>query len=162
MAKPSTRCADNVLRVALIGYGNTLRGDDALGPLVVERLREQLPGPRYMICQQLGPEVAGLLAECDLAIFLDASVRGAPGEVHVEQLSPEQAAPVQHMTHHLTPVTLLAISKELYAHAPRTILVTAVGASFENYEGLSPQASKAVDEICKLVPTLIGDFPAMW
>jgi hydrogenase maturation protease len=151
------------MRVALIGYGNTLRGDDALGPLAVERLREQLPGPQYVIRQQLGPELAGLLAECDLAIFVDASVAGAPGEVHVEQLSPEQASEMtQNMTHHVTPVTLLAISKELYAHAPRTILVTAVGASFENFEGLSPQASRALDEICELVPTLIGDFPAMW
>jgi hydrogenase maturation protease len=149
-----------MLRVLVIGYGNTLRGDDALGPTVIERLRTQLPGPEYLSCQQLGPELAEPLAACDLAIFVDAAAGGIPGEVHVEHLAPADSPST--MTHHVKPTTLLAMAQELYGHAPHARLVSSAGASFESGEELSPECRRAVDESCRLVRKVIGDFPAMW
>lgn len=150
-----------MIRVLLIGYGNTLRGDDALGPMALERLRSSLKEPEYIICHQLGPELAERLAACDLVVFVDAHSNGEPGTVHVERLSP-QAPQNASLTHHVHPAALLELAQSLYGRVPHAMLVTGAGASFEGGEGLSTQGQAALDEICRLVPLLIRDFPAMW
>ena len=41
----------------VIGYGNTLRGDDGVGPRVAVAVEDlQLPGVRTLVCQLLTPE----------------------------------------------------------------------------------------------------------
>ena len=48
----------------VIGYGNTLRGDDGVGPRVAEAVGKlNLPGVRTLICQQLSPEHAELISQ---------------------------------------------------------------------------------------------------
>jgi hydrogenase maturation protease len=150
-----------VIRVLLIGYGNTLRGDDALGPMALERLRTTLPEMEYISCHQLGPELAERLAACDLAVFVDASGNGEPGAVHVVRLSPEPSHAAS-FTHHVQPTALLHLAKELYGRAPQAMLVTGTGATFDSGEELSAQGQLALDRICRLVPLLVRDFPAMW
>jgi len=45
--------------ILLIGYGNELRGDDAIGPLVARALAElRLPGTQVLALTQLTPELA--------------------------------------------------------------------------------------------------------
>ena len=148
-------------RALLIGYGNTLRGDDALGPVAIERLRLLLPEAELISCHQLGPELAERMAACDLAIFIDATCDGEPGAVHVERLQPA-AEHSGSLTHHLGPAALLELAHALYGHAPQAMLVTGVGSSFESGEQLSNQACQALDEICRIVPRLLLNFPAMW
>lgn len=153
-------------RALLIGYGNTLRGDDALGPLAIERLRALLPEAEFVSCHQLGPELAGQMAACDLAIFIDAASEGEPGTVQLERLLPS-AGDAASLTHHVKPAALLELSQTLYGRAPHAMLVTGVCASFELQGGdhasaLSESASRALDEICRLVPRLVQFFPAMW
>ncbi len=147
------------MRVLLVGYGNTLRGDDALGPMALERLRPALPAVEFVSCHQLGPELAAELSAFDLAIFVDAR-EGEPGTVHVERISPESSAPAS-LTHHVKPAALLALALSLYGRAPQAMLVTGAGASFANHEGLTAKGEQALHEICRLVPLLIRDFPAM-
>jgi hydrogenase maturation protease len=144
--------------VLLIGYGNTLRGDDALGPIAVERLRPRLVDAECVSCHQLGPEVAERLAECDLVLFVDAAAEGDPGTVRVQRLAPETNQSTS-LTHHVHPVTLLSLAKTLYGHVPEAMLVTGAGADFADGEGLSPHGRKAIDEICRLVPLLIRKIP---
>ena len=147
-------------RALLIGYGNTLRGDDALGPVAIERLRLLLPEAELISCHQLGPELAERMAACDLVLFIDATCDGEPGTVHMERLT----ADAEHsgsLTHHLHPATLLELAHALYGHAPQAMLITGVGSAFENGERISNQACKALDEICRIVPRLLQTFPAM-
>ncbi len=150
-------------RVLLIGYGNVLRGDDALGPMAVERLRSVLTGSatdvELLSCHQLAPELAEQLAHCKLALFVDAVDCGEPGTVRVQQLSPE-AGDANSFTHHVQPASLLALARELYGRAPEALLVTGSGATFDGRESLSEQGRKALHEICRLVPQLIVDFRA--
>ena len=48
-----------VIELLVIGYGNTLRRDDGVGPKVVEALAtENLPGVQPLVCPQLTPEIA--------------------------------------------------------------------------------------------------------
>ncbi|HEY9173382.1 MAG TPA: hydrogenase maturation protease, partial [Verrucomicrobiae bacterium] len=47
----------------VIGYGNTLRRDDGIGPKVAEAVAElNLPGVRSLACPQLTPELAEPIA----------------------------------------------------------------------------------------------------
>ena len=151
-----------MVRVLLIGYGNTLRGDDALGPLAIEQLRPLLPEAEFVSCQQLAPELAEPLARCDLAIFIDAACEGEAGTVHVERLLRQPTTEAASLTHHATPAALLELAHSLYLRVPQAMLVTGSGAAFEDHEGLGEKASDALNEICRLVPLLVRDFPAMW
>jgi hydrogenase maturation protease len=149
-----------VPRALLIGYGNTLRGDDALGPMAVERLRALLPEAEFISCHQLGPELAERLAASDFVLFLDAACDGEPGTVHVEHLSPT-GGEASSITHHVLPAALLELAHALYGRAPRAMLVTGVGASFENHEGLSEKGREALEEICRLAPGLVVELSAV-
>lgn len=147
-------------RVLLIGYGNALRGDDALGPMVVECLRpllaDTLKNVELLSCQQLAPELAEPLARCELAIFVDAENSGEPGTVRVRRLRP-MAENVASLTHHVQPAALLALARELYGRAPEARLVTGSAATLDG-ETLSEQGRNALHEICGLLPHLILDL----
>ncbi len=141
-------------RVLLIGYGNSLRGDDAIGPMALERLHTQLGNAEFLSCHQLTPELAERVAACDLALFVDATSDGEPGTADVKLLSPELPDEAS-LTHHVQPAALLELALTLYGRAPRAMLVTGAGANFENIEGLSEKGQEALDEICRVIPTLI-------
>jgi len=144
--------------VLVIGYGNTLRGDDALGPMAIEQLRP-LPDAECLSCQQLVPELAERLAGCDLALFVDAACDGEPGTVRVVRLTPK-AGDAASLTHYVEAAALLDLAQALYGRVPEAVLVTGASAAFGNHEGLSEQAQRALNEICSLVPKLIQDFSA--
>lgn len=153
-------------RALLIGYGNTLCGDDALGPLAIERLRALIPEAEFVSCHQLGPELAGQMAACDLAIFVDAAREGDPGTVQIERLSPV-AGNATSLTHQVHPAALLELAQTLYGRTPQAMLITGVGASFELRTGdlhpaLTEAANRALDEICRIVPRLVQFFPSLW
>ena len=146
-------------RTLVIGYGNSLRGDDALGPMAVERLQTLQADAEFVSCHQLSPELAVRLAECALALFVDAACEGEPGTVRVQHLLP--AGEDAGLTHHVAPSTLLELAQTLYGRTPHAMLVTGTGAAFENHEGFSQQGREALEEICRLVPELIRDFFAV-
>ena len=59
----------------VIGYGNTLRGDDGVGPRVAEAVGElNLPGVHTLICPLLTPELANPISRAGKVIFVDAAV----------------------------------------------------------------------------------------
>jgi len=150
-----------VPRTLLIGYGNTLRGDDALGPMAIDRLRTLLPDVECVSCHQLGPELAGQMAAFQFVLFIDASCEGEPGTVSLQPLSPDGSHAAS-LTHHVHPAALLELTQTLYDRAPRAMLVTGVGTSFDMHEDekLSEAANRALGEICRLVPGLLQSFPA--
>jgi hydrogenase maturation protease len=147
-------------RVLLIGYGNRLRGDDALGPMAVERLRPLLPDAELLSCHQLAPELAEPLAHCGLALFVDAAACGKPGTVRVQRLQPAPPSAPANLTHHVHPSALLELARTLYGHAPEAVLVTGAGDTFDSRESLSEKGCEALHEICRIVPLLIQNFRA--
>jgi Ni,Fe-hydrogenase maturation factor len=57
----------------VIGYGNTLRTDDGVGPYVATAVASWgLPGVVSVGVHQLTPELSELLASAELAVFVDA------------------------------------------------------------------------------------------
>jgi hydrogenase maturation protease len=112
------------MKTLIIGYGNTLRGDDAIGLLAIEALENTglPPEIELLTCLQLTPELAEELAFCDRAIFICASVRGEypAGTINKVEFQPSS---VDHSTidNEFDISRLLAIAQILYGHYPRTV-----------------------------------------
>jgi hydrogenase maturation protease len=143
----------------IIGYGNPLRGDDGIGPAVVDELQGSPIAARTELLQrhQLGPELAAQIAIADAVIFVDASAVGIPGEIRTRRLQAPEAA-TSDLTHHVSPEILLAIARELYGRAPDAVLVTVCGASFEMGTPMSDVAYKAVQELVPFLHALADEM----
>jgi len=133
----------------VIGYGNTLRGDDGVGPRVAEAVGAlRLPGVRTLICQQLSPEHAAPISLAEKVIFVDAAV-DAPQKVQLRQLEPNDTS--QLMAHAADPRTMLALSRDVFGHVPRAWWLTIPAVKMEFSESLTPEAQRgcveAIDKI---------------
>jgi len=123
----------------VIAIGNPSRGDDALGPLIAERLEVLgLPGVEVLTDFQLQIEYALDLRGREEVIFVDSTVAGeAP--FTFESIAPGDDTSVT--THALSPQALLAGYAKLTGEAPPRASVLAVrGRAFGLGEGLSAQA----------------------
>ncbi len=129
-----------VAPLLVFGWGNLSRGDDALGPLCVERLRIALgPSARveFLDDYQLQIEHALDLVGRQRILFVDASLScRAPFEV--TQLLARQDASVT--SHALSPQALLQVYCDLRGEAPPPCTLLAIrGERFEL--GEPPSAS---------------------
>jgi len=118
----------------VIGYGNSLRGDDGAGPLVARKL-----GGNAIACHQLTPELVEAIAEANQVIFVDAHASVAAGEIRVEPIRPRASLAM----HRFEPETLLAWAVQLYGRAPEALLIGIGARSFEIGEQLTPAAKRA-------------------
>jgi hydrogenase maturation protease len=136
----------------VIGYGNSLRRDDGVGPRVAEAIEElNLPGVRAVICQQLSPEHADFVARARRVVFVDAAVDETNG-VKFRELSP--GTTTQLMAHAADPRTLLALARDVFGHAPEAWWLTIPAAKLGFGTDFSPEAEagfqKAIVEIRRL------------
>ena len=131
----------------ILGYGNTLRGDDAAGRTAAERLQTIIRDPEVEVLSlhQLTPELMVNLSRADHAIFIDASTEGRPGSY---LRVPLHAAPqCAQFTHHATPEALLAGAHLLYGHSPEATLYLIPGQSFDALDQLSGPVQQAVEQL---------------
>jgi len=106
----------------VIGYGNTLRSDDGIGPKVAEAVDALgLPGLRTLSCGLLTPELADPIARARRVVFVDAAI-DSPREVQLRPLRP--AASSQIMAHAADPRTLLAVARDVFGRAPEAWWLT--------------------------------------
>lgn len=144
-------------RICLMGVGNVLTGDDALGPYVLAALEAGW---------ELGPEVTVFDAGTpglDLTLFLDGydaivavdaiKGSGAPGEVrsYRQHQLLEGALPLV-MSPHEPTLREALMRLQLMGHGPSDVyLVGALPQSVETGTGLSPAVQAAVPAILDLV-----------
>jgi len=136
-------------RILIIGYGSTLRGDDAAGRIAADRLAEALsadPSVEVLSLPQLTPEVVLAVAGAERVYFIDATGTGAPGTWTCQPLAP-QANLSNPLGHHYHPAALLAFAHALYGAAPRAWILTVSAFSFACGETLTPAVDNAVAEI---------------
>jgi hydrogenase maturation protease len=146
----------------IVGYGSPIRGDDAIGPLVADRLAEMvvdgaLPaGVEVQARHILTAELVEDLNRADLVIFLDAAADLAPGLVSRRALQPDATA-MSTMAHFHDPRELLAWCEALYGSSPENWLVSAGGAEwgYASYT-LSTVAQAAVEAMIAEVVVLLG------
>ncbi|MGD0666073.1 MAG: hydrogenase maturation protease [Bryobacteraceae bacterium] len=121
-------------RPLIVGYGNCLRGDDAVGP----RLAAMLGG---VAVHQLAPELAERLAGEERVVFIDARADLAPGDVQTMPVAGESAS-----THWCSPGWLLRLAQEVYGRAPEAVLIGIGAESFELGAPLSAAARQGMEK----------------
>ena len=151
--------------IFIVGYGNPIRGDDALGWRAAERLRELVtdPGVEILTLHQLAPELMEPLSQVDLAIFIDAAVGPEPGAVLERRIEPQPSGSAS-FTHRSTPEALLWAARALYGRAAEGRIITVTGADFAYSMDLSPTVEGRVGDVVAAVLRLIGQPPvaARW
>jgi hydrogenase maturation protease len=142
-------------KVLVIGYGNTLRGDDAAGVRAAESLAQQHPEFNYIYLHQLVPELSEQIAESDMVFFIDAQTDIAEPTARLITPSIEADQP---RTHFISPESLLALSQQLYQRIPLKAYTIGIPATEFNFsEQLSPATLKAVTQSIDLVKQILKD-----
>ncbi|NHC34465.1 hydrogenase maturation protease [Scytonema millei] len=134
--------SENSKTVLVIGYGNDLRSDDAVGQKVAHAIAsEKLPHVTSLCVHQLTPELASFLATAELAIFIDACFASVC-DVRVQPLAPTNSTAIG--GHTGDPRSLLALTQALYNRVPNAWWVTIPGTNFELGDRLSPIAERGM------------------
>jgi hydrogenase maturation protease len=136
--------------VAVIAVGNRSRGDDAIGPLLLDRLAARLGGGdgaadiALIDDFQLQIEHALDLADRRLVLFIDAGA-GTPAPYDFYEVA-EGAPGASHSTHALAPAAVLGVYRRITGQRPPPAFVLCVrGERFELGEDLSVAAQLHVD-----------------
>lgn len=127
----------------VIGYGNTLRSDDGVGPRVAEAVEAlHLPGVHALARALLTPELAEPISQALRVIFVDAAVDD-PAEVQLRPLAP--AASSQVLAHAANPRTLLALARDVFGRAPEALCLTIPAQNLAIGQELSAKTSHGLD-----------------
>ena len=126
--------SETVSPVLVFGWGNPSRGDDALGPMLIEQLglllgAAPLSGVELLTDFQLQVEHALDLKDRQRVLFVDASLScGAPFEVTVLQA----ARAASFTTHAMSPGAVMQVFRSLHGIEPPPSLLLAIrGERFE-------------------------------
>lgn len=142
--------------VLVIGYGNSLRRDDGVGPLAAEAVSGRgVTGVEALAVHQLTPELAEPLAAAAVAIFVDARLSPEHGTVRVEAVhpSPGRGDPLGHVG---DPASLIALASAVYGGHPAAWVVSIPATDLGLGEGLSPTAARGLAEAIDAIGRLIG------
>jgi hydrogenase maturation protease len=148
--------------VLVVGYGNSLRGDDGAGWHAAGRLAAdpRLAGARVLARHQLVPELVVDVAEASLVVLVDATAVGDPGSILVRLVRPRRPAPGA-FTHHLGPESLAGLAESLYGAAPPVVLVAVAAASLAPGDHLSDLLERALPDVVEVVVAVVsGRVPA--
>jgi hydrogenase maturation protease len=142
------------VRCLILACGNTLRGDDGLGPALGEWATEHFAandGVRTIISHQWTPDMVEDVAAAGNVLFIDCALDQAPGQILLRELTPAPINPGL-VTHHLGAPELLHTAQNLYGRQPRRALLLTIGAgSIELGEELTPTVSAALPDAQELL-----------
>lgn len=143
--------------VLIFGYGNPSRGDDALGPLLLDRLEHRLDGATRRAAGgiecltdfQLQVEHALDLLGRRLVLFADAHAACPPPWTLALLHEAEEPS---YTTHALSPAALLRVYREINGSSPPPCFLLGIrGERFELGEHPSPAASAHLESAVELV-----------
>lgn len=138
------------MRAAIIGIGNVLAEDDAVGPHVVRvvEARWALPdGVEILDAGTPGYDLTALLAGLDAVVLVDAvRAQGAPGEIRTfDKAALLERAPILAVSPHEPGVREALLNAEFMGVTPRTVrLVGVIPARTGTGIGLSGAVRAAV------------------
>jgi hydrogenase maturation protease len=131
-------------RVAVLGWGNVTRSDDALGPILLERIRrEHFEHVTVIEDFQLQPEHAFDLAEHGLVLFVDAGFK-TPAPFAFFQIAPK--ASMAFTSHNVAPEAVLDLYEKAFGEPPSPAFVLSVaGEDFSVGDTLSAAATHRLE-----------------
>ena len=137
--------------VLLFGYGNLSRGDDALGPLLLEYVEKHCSLDMIEILSdfQLQIEHALDLENRSLVLFVDASVTGINA---FDFTVLEPARDKSYTTHAMSPAAVLDVYQAIKNQTPPACFLLSIKAEkFELGDGLSINAKNNLEQACLFV-----------
>lgn len=152
--------ADHGTGVLVIGYGNALRGDDALGLRVADRLAETFASEcetgnmTVTPTHQLTFDLAEAVSRARCVILVDAATGDQPGTIACRSITPQRDG-TNAMLHHMQPEALLASAAALYGSVPPTFLWTVTGEQFDVGAQLSPAVQAALPALETQLTTFV-------
>ena len=147
-------------RILIIGVGNAYRSDDAVGLVVVQRLREDihLQTNHITIKEQSGEGTALIEAwkDAEAVILIDAVQSGAPPGTVQRFDASKQALPAvfsSASTHSFGLAEAIEMARALQQLPPHLIIYGIEGENFAAGMELSPAVEHAVDNVVEHIRT---------
>lgn len=141
--------------VLVFGYGNLSRGDDALGPLLLEYIESHcnLEVIEILSDFQLQVEHALDLKNRALVLFVDASV-ACVDAYDFYRLKPDRDK--SYTTHAMSPAAVLSVYQAINKQTPPPCFLLSIRAEkMELGEGLSEQAKAHLHQACLFAEQLL-------
>jgi len=153
--------------ILLTAWGNASRGDDALGPCLLQRLEAwALPlglAGRFEWVEdfQLQIDHALNLEGKSLALYIDAG-RNTPAPFSFFPIAPLKQP--WHSTHAMPPESVLAVFERIHQQPPCPCFTLCLrGEDFDIKEGLSAAAQNHLERALEFAQTLLKDpTPEAW
>ncbi|MCK9621957.1 MAG: hydrogenase maturation protease [Methylobacter sp.] len=143
--------------VLLFGYGNLSRGDDALGPMLLEYVESHggLDAIEILSDFQLQIEHALDLENRRLVLFVDASVACA-NAFDFTMLEPIRDK--SYTTHAMSPAAVLDVYQSVKKQTPPPCFLLSIKAEkFELGDGLSANAETNLTKACSFAESLLSN-----
>jgi len=151
-------------RVTVLGLGNVLTGDDAVGPTVIRTLAagwDMPDGVELVDAGTPGMDLASLLADSAATIVVDSVLGDADaGTIRCYDRQMLVGRPLQPRTNpHAPGLAETLLSLELQGLGPsRVLLVGVIPDRVEIGVGLSPALELAVEELVEVVVEALGSL----
>lgn len=145
------------MKVLTIGYGNSLRGDDGVGPWVAEQVAEwNLPEVRSLSVHQLTPELAAEIAEAETIFFIDAYVMTAgKTQEYIEPVASQKGRST--LDHLWSPSVLLHLAQTLYNTDPVAYQILIPAIQFDYGAPLSAIALEGADRSLETLKNYVAN-----
>ncbi len=138
------------MRTLLIGIGNNLRGDDALGWLFLNEIEKSDAEKFHLEYRyQLQVEDADLISKYERVVFVDATEEPLDEGFAINRC--ESAGSYYYSSHMQSPETVLYLSKTLYPETPEAFVVTIRGYHWELGEKVSSRAMAHLEKALKAI-----------
>jgi len=141
------------VRCLILACGNTLRGDDGVGPFLCSWAEDRFAGEsgvQAIARQQWTPDLAQDIAHAESVIFIDCSIEQEPGQLLRRDVKAAESAAVS--THFLGAAELLRLAKDFYDVSPRRACLLTIGAgSIELGEEFSAPVQAVVPDAQELL-----------
>jgi len=153
-------------RTLILGLGNTLLTDEAVGPVVVAQMQAEdpLPGPvRYLDGGTLSFTLAGPIAECSRLVVIDAAAMGTtPGTVRIFEgaAMDRQLRLNAKSVHEVSLADLLDIARLTDTLPQHRALVGIEPEVVDWGDALTPAVIAAIPRIIALVQNLLSRWDA--
>lgn len=139
----------------IIGIGNTLRGDDGVGPYMVRCLKKQ-ELPKGVACLELtAPDIilSETISDYKHIIIIDAIADPIhePYRLYSLEQSPITKASSGFASHLVEWGFILTVAQEIYGHSPRTEMLGIGAFSFDFSETISPECLDNVKKAMEII-----------
>ncbi len=152
------------MKTIIVGLGNDLLADDAVGIMVARRLKKQLAGQQADVveCSAHGLAIMDLFIGYDRAILVDALVTGSHPPGAIIKIPVDTLRSVPNPSPHFAGVPeMVALAKRLGLDYPDEfhILGVEVADPFTLGGDLHPAVRAAIPKLCRRVRNLLAGHP---